>query len=85
MVGEEEAEAELSFLVFLSGKAWELKAPRRRVVSMGLKVRFVVELDIINKKIEQLYRTCDIPRPCCEGCKFKDMCDKITEAIKKSL
>ena len=49
---------------------------------MSLVLEFKVKLNVKSKKIDAIYRNCNIPRPNCEGCKFKVMCDKIQKAIE---
>jgi len=47
-----------------------------------LKVDFVVDFDK-NGNIKKVRRICKIPRPSCEGCKFKKWCDRIENSIRK--
>jgi len=45
-----------------------------------LKIRFDVKFDK-DGNIVGLQRYCDIPRPVCEGCRFKEWCDKVEVKI----
>lgn len=41
-----------------------------------LKVRFTIEFDK-EGRIENLSRSCEIPRMTCKGCKFEKWCNKV--------
>ena len=41
-----------------------------------LTLTFKVKVDK-EGKIVGISKTCNVPRPTCDGCKFKDICDRI--------
>ena len=49
---------------------------------MSLVLEFKVKIDVKNRVIDSIYRNCNISRPNCEGCKFRNFCDKIQKAIE---
>ena len=49
---------------------------------MSLVLEFKVKIDVKDRVINSIYRNCNISRPDCKNCKFKDICDKIQKVIE---
>jgi len=47
-----------------------------------LKVSFTITFDK-NGNIQKIDRSCRIPRPVCDECKFKEWCDRVENSITK--
>ena len=49
-----------------------------------LRINFKISIDLKEGRINGVYRSCNIPRPHCKGCKFKKWCDKLEKKLQNT-